>query len=107
MAFDFPSGPAIDQVYTLNGVSYVWNGYGWQTGSGGAAAPADYVLKAGDTMSGPLTLPGDPTAPLHAATKAYVDQLTQNLPTGDVGTALVVGTARAAQFGNPIEAGNF
>jgi hypothetical protein len=31
------------------------------------------VAKAGDTMTGPLTLPGAPTATLHAATKGYVD----------------------------------
>ncbi|MFJ8508640.1 hypothetical protein [Streptomyces avermitilis] len=33
------------------------------------------VSKAGDTMSGPLTLPGNPTNALHAATKQYVDAL--------------------------------
>ena len=32
-----------------------------------------YVLKTGDTMTGPLVLPGDPTAPLQAAEKQYVD----------------------------------
>ncbi|MBS1822549.1 MAG: SGNH/GDSL hydrolase family protein [Acidobacteria bacterium] len=32
-----------------------------------------YVLKAGDTMSGPLVLSGDPTAAPQAATKNYVD----------------------------------
>jgi len=32
-----------------------------------------YVSKAGDTMTGPLTLPGDPTAPLQAADRHYVD----------------------------------
>ncbi len=31
------------------------------------------VAKAGDTMTGKLTLDGDPTASLHAATKQYVD----------------------------------
>ncbi len=31
------------------------------------------VSKSGDTMSGKLTLDGDPTANLHAATKQYVD----------------------------------
>jgi hypothetical protein len=31
------------------------------------------VNRAGDSMTGPLTLWGPPTAPLHAATKAYVD----------------------------------
>lgn len=34
------------------------------------------VNKAGDTMTGPLTLPGDPTATGHAARKGYVDALT-------------------------------
>ena len=32
-----------------------------------------YVQKSGDTMTGPLVLPGDPTAPLQAAEKQYVD----------------------------------
>ena len=32
-----------------------------------------YVLKTGDTMSGPLVLPGDPTSPQQAADKNYVD----------------------------------
>lgn len=32
-----------------------------------------FVEKAGDTMTGPLVLPGDPTLPLQAATKQYVD----------------------------------
>jgi lysophospholipase L1-like esterase len=41
------------------------------------ASPQDssaYVLKTGDTMTGPLVLPGDPTAPLQAAEKQYVDE---------------------------------
>jgi hypothetical protein len=42
------------------------------------AHPADtvaepYVLRAGDTMTGPLVLPADPTAPLQASDKQYVD----------------------------------
>jgi trimeric autotransporter adhesin len=32
-----------------------------------------YVLKAGDTMTGPLVLPGDPTTTTQAADKHYVD----------------------------------
>jgi len=32
-----------------------------------------FVLKAGDTMTGPLVLPGDPTTPNEAANKHYVD----------------------------------
>ena len=27
--FDFPTSPAINDEYTLNGVTYRWNGYGW------------------------------------------------------------------------------
>ena len=34
---------------------------------------APYVLKAGDAMTGLLTLSGDPTNATHAATKQYVD----------------------------------
>ena len=34
-----------------------------------------FVQKAGDTMTGPLVLPGDPTASLQAAPKQYVDAL--------------------------------
>lgn len=40
--------------------------------------PADtsslYVLKTGDTMTGPLLLPADPVSPLQAADKNYVDE---------------------------------
>lgn len=38
-----------------------------------AAADNLRVLKAGDTMTGPLVLSGAPTINLHAATKKYVD----------------------------------
>ena len=38
-----------------------------------------FVQKAGDTMTGPLVLPGDPTASLQAAPKQYVDALRQLL----------------------------
>ena len=34
------------------------------------------VSRAGDTMTGDLTLPNDPTQPLHAATKQYVESYT-------------------------------
>lgn len=37
---------------------------------------AGLVAKSGDTMTGPLVLPGDPTVANHAARKAYVDGLT-------------------------------
>lgn len=37
------------------------------------------VLKAGDTLTGFLTLHADPTSAMHAVTKQYVDAVTQNL----------------------------
>lgn len=36
-------------------------------------SPADFVDKSGDTMTGILTLSGDPVDPLDAATKQYID----------------------------------
>jgi len=45
-----------------------WN----KVGITGDAQP-NYVLKAGDTMTGALTLPGNPTLALQAAPKQYVD----------------------------------
>jgi hypothetical protein len=44
-----------------------------------ASVDARYVNASGDTMTGPLTLPGDPTADNHAARKAYVDAITNHL----------------------------
>lgn len=41
-----------------------------------------YVLKTGDTMTGPLVLPGDPTTPTQAADKNYVDTNVTALTTG-------------------------
>ncbi|WP_047490973.1 hypothetical protein [Terriglobus sp. TAA 43] len=49
------------------------------------AVPEDaspYVQKTGDTMTGALVLPGDPTSGLQAATKSYVDATTTGLQAG-------------------------
>jgi hypothetical protein len=53
-----------------------------------------FVLKSGDTMTGPLTLPADPTAPQQAADKHYADLLAAgkadlisgHVPTAELGT---------------------
>jgi len=47
------------------------------------------VYKAGSTMTGDLTLANDPTQPLHAATKQYVDSIEPMEPGGTTGQALV------------------
>lgn len=109
MAFDFPAAPVPGQIFTQANITYTWDGQAWMTsgaGSGGGAAP--YVLKAGDIMSGYLTLSGDPTQPLHAATKQYVDALLALLPPpGAPGDALVTNVALAPQWAAPIEGGTF
>jgi Chaperone of endosialidase len=53
MAIDFPASPTIGQTFTSGGMVYVFNGTGW-TVKGGTTL--DWVLKAGDTMSGDLTI---------------------------------------------------
>ena len=68
------------------------------------AAVGEKVAKAGDTMTGILTLSGTPTEPLHAATKGYADNLvsthnglTQNIHgianTGELATKEYADTA--------------
>ena len=52
MPFDFPSNPPAGTTHTEFGVDYVWDGSVWNLAGGGALT--DYVLKAGDTMTGPL-----------------------------------------------------
>ncbi|MGC2247404.1 MAG: hypothetical protein WA609_12440 [Terriglobales bacterium] len=55
-----------------------------------------YVSKSGDTMTGPLTLPGPPTAPNQAADQQYVDSglsakadlLNGLVPSGELGTGI-------------------
>ena len=61
----------------------------------------NYVAKAGDTMSGPLQLPADPTSPAFAANKHYVDiglaskadLVNGSVPSGELGT----GTANSTE----------
>jgi hypothetical protein len=63
---------------------------GLVTSSGGGL----FVSKAGDTMTGPLTLPGDPVAPNQASTRHYVDiglatkadLITGKVPTEELGS---------------------
>ena len=42
----------------------------------GGSPGGNFVLKSGDTMTGPLMLPASPTAPLQAVPKQYVDLAT-------------------------------
>jgi len=65
-----------------------------------------YVPLAGGTMTGPLTLPSDPTAPNQAADRHYVDTgfsvkadlVNGNVPTGELGAGIA--TAATCLTGN-------
>lgn len=80
------SGQAVNKAYVDSAVG--------NSGSG------NFVAKAGDTMTGPLTLPADPTAPQQAADKHYIDLVAASkadlaggrVPTVELGT----GTANNA-----------
>jgi hypothetical protein len=68
-----------------------------------AGTPLDstpYVLKAGDTMTGPLNLPGDPTSPLQASDKNYVDEQVAGL-TGGTGQKVSLMPAGAQTVTQP------
>ena len=82
-----PSVPAPAAATDVANKAYVDSA----AGSGGGGP---FVSKAGDTMSGPLTLPGDPVTANQASTRHYVDtaagakaDLTSGMvPSGELGT---------------------
>ena len=79
--------------------------------AGTDAATKDYadlkVAKAGDTMTGLLTLSGNPTANNHAATKTYVDsadQLKLDLAGGTMTGSIAMGGSKITGLGTPTDA---
>jgi hypothetical protein len=85
---DFPNSPTTGQIFSSGKGTFSWDGVKWVPVFAGALgdAPSDGSLYgrqsaawtkgvklAGDTMTGPLVLNADPTAPLGAVTKQYVD----------------------------------
>jgi hypothetical protein len=109
MSFDFPANPPLGQIYVKDDIVYEWNGYAWVRGVGlSIIQPSDYVLKAGDTMIGFLSLHADPSANMHAATKQYVDYY--KMPTipaaSEDGLALVT-SGGVGVWGAPIDGGSY
>ena len=81
--------------------------------AGTDAATKDYadlkVAKAGDTMTGLLTLSGNPTANNHAATKTYVDsadQLKLDLAGGTMTGSIAMGGSKVTGLGTPTANGD-
>ena len=89
--------PAAVAVQTVT-KSYVDTAIAAAVVGGATPGTIPFVTKTGDTMAGPLTLAGDPTATTQAATKHYVDTsvaalasgLTQLISTAPAGTQAVV-----------------
>lgn len=70
MAINFPDNPTNGQIFVgPDGTTWSWDGVKWRGGIGGTA----YLPLTGGTLTGPLILSGDPSAPLGASTKQYVD----------------------------------
>lgn len=80
MAFNFPDAPTLNQRWPDPAIAgqpqYMWNGTEWVAAN---LDPAGYVLRSGDTMTGALSLSGDPTQALHAVPKQYLDAQRQRI----------------------------
>lgn len=70
---DFPANPTNGQQFTVGNTTWVWDGTKWTTVSGVAPVVTEYLPLVGGTLTGPLILAADPTIPLGASTKEYVD----------------------------------
>ena len=69
MAVTLPTSPNIGDTWTVGDVTFTWDGVTWDR----PPVNSDFVHEDGDTMVGDLVLNADPTVPLGAATKQYVD----------------------------------
>lgn len=81
MAYDFPQSPSTGTKATNGGAVYTFDGTKWQA----TGAAAQYVAKAGDTMTGALTLPGNASSNLQAVPLQQLTSVTGNyvLKAGD------------------------
>jgi hypothetical protein len=53
VALDFPNSPTVGQAFNSGGTIWTWDGVKW---NGTATSPTVWVQKAGDTMTGDLTI---------------------------------------------------
>jgi hypothetical protein len=94
---DFPNSPTTGQIFSSGKGTFSWDGTKWVPVFAGALgdAPSDgtsygrvsgawarVINRAGDQMGGALLLNADPTAPLGATTKQYVDSKTAGIGGG-------------------------
>lgn len=75
MPVNFPNSPAVDDTFDANQVRYQWDGVKWVARGHADPDSAVWLPLQGGAMVGPLYLAFDPTLPLEAATKQYVDAM--------------------------------
>jgi len=63
---DFPANPTVGTVHTHGDRAWRWDGVKWVHKLPSNPLDSRYVERAGDTMTGPLTLFGNPRSNLHA-----------------------------------------
>jgi hypothetical protein len=90
MSFQFPPNPNLnEQVLADNNVLYEWDGVKWivagERRPPPAFDPSDFLLRAGGTMTGALTLAADPVAAMQPVTRQYFEA---NAPTPDLSSLL-------------------
>lgn len=59
-AFDFPASPAVNDTYTANGVTFIWNGTSWSAAQGVVYINATQTLtnKTINSANNTLTISG-------------------------------------------------
>jgi spore coat protein U-like protein len=73
VAFDFPDNPVVGDEFQSGGATYTYTAQGvWDLGS--SAVATDYVLKAGDTMTGDLIVAGDNSVNIRGAASGVLGQ---------------------------------
>ena len=118
MTLQFPNNPSNGQSFTAsNNLVYVYDGEKWIT-TGSAQANGDYVLKSGSTMTGDLTVGGDPSAGSNQGSQVRTTGLivasrtgsNQSLwvgySTGDTNSTSRITNAGDATFSGNVSAGN-
>lgn len=65
----------------------------------------DFLDKSGDTMTGPLVLPADPTTSMQATTKQYVDNMVSGSITNTSGNSLRMVCGRTYLIAGPVSSG--
>ena len=89
MAVNFPQNPSEGDTFTSGNSTFVFTNGKWVS----ASSPNSLVSKSGDTMTGLLTLSGDPVSDDQAASKSYVDTAVESAGAVLVGQIVMWGSS--------------